>query len=241
VRADDALLAVKRLARRAGVELRRFNAANVLDAQRVALMQRHAIELAVDGGANTGQWASLVRSCGYRGSIVSFEPVPAAYAKLAARAARDPRWEARPVALDAVDGESEIHVAGNVASSSLLEMADEHVRAAPESAYVASERVAVRRLDGCELPPARELMLKLDVQGAELRALQGAEGILDRVRLIELELSLRELYVGGPLWPEVSAWVEERGYRLAGVEPGLVDLETAELLQVNGLFLRAHA
>lgn len=240
MRSDDALLAVKRLVRRAGLELRRFNAANVLDAQRAALIRHHGIDLVLDGGANVGQWASLVRSGGYRGSMVSFEPVAAAYARLAARTARDPRWEARQFALDATDGETLIHVAGNVASSSLLDMAEEHVRVAPESAYVATEPVFARRLDGCELPDAEELMLKLDVQGAELRALEGAEGVLPRIRLIEVELSLRELYNGAPLWPEVGAWLEERGYRLAGLEPSLVDFTTAETLQVNGIYLRAR-
>jgi FkbM family methyltransferase len=236
---DDALLAVKRIARRAGLELRRFNPANVLDAQRAALIKRHNIDLVIDGGAHTGQWASLVRWGGYRDNIVSFEPLSAAYNELAARTARDAAWEVRRAALDAVDGEAEINVAGNLESSSLLDMADKHLDAAPESAYVGSERVPVRRLDGCELPVAHDLMLKLDVQGAELRALEGAEGLFDRIRLIELELSVCELYVGAPLLPEVAAWLEERGYRLVGVEPGLVDLEIAELLQVNGIFLRS--
>lgn len=238
---DELLLMVKRVARRGGLELRRFNPANVLDAQRAALIRLHAIDLIVDGGANKGQWASLVRWGGYRDHIVSFEPLDDAYAELVARSARDPNWDVRRVALDDHDGEAELHVAGNSASSSLLDMADAHVRAAPASAYVGAEAVAVRRLDGCELPAAQCLMLKLDVQGAELRALEGASGLLDSICMIELELSLRELYVGGPLWPEVAAWLEERGYKLVGVEPGLVDDESAELLQANAIFLRDAA
>lgn len=234
---DDTLLTVKRLARRAGLELRRFNPANALDAQRAALIKGHGIDLVLDGGANTGQWGSLVRWGGYRDNIVSFEPLSAAYAELAARTARDPRWEVRRVALDAVDGETEINVADNSESSSLLEMADRHLQAAPESAYVGVETVPVRRLDGCELPVAHALMLKLDVQGAELRAMEGAEGLFERIRLIELELSVCELYVGAPLMPEVMAWLDERGFRLVGVEPGLVDGDSAELLQLNAIFL----
>jgi FkbM family methyltransferase len=235
---DETLLRVKQMARRAGLELRRFNPTNVLDAQRAALIRRHAIDLVVDGGANTGQWGSLVRWGGYRDHIVSFEPLPEAYTELVARTARDPGWEVRRMALGAEQGEAELNVAANSVSSSLLEMAAAHLRVAPDSGFVGTEPVAVCRLDSCELPSAQAIMVKLDLQGAELRALEGAEGILERVRLVELELSLCELYVGAPLWPEVSAWLQERAYRLVGIEPGLVDDETAEVLQANGIFLR---
>jgi FkbM family methyltransferase len=235
---DDALLAVKRLARRGGVELLRFNPTNALDAQRAALLARHGVDLVLDGGANTGQWAQLVRGGGYDGAIVSFEPLAEAYAALARASARDPRWDARRLALDDRDGEAAINVAGNSWSSSLLDMAEAHVRAAPESAYVGTEQVPVARLDGLTLPEARSIALKLDLQGAELRALAGAEGMLDRVKLVEAELSLRELYVGAPTWDDVAGWLVPRGYRLVGVAPTLVDDTSAELLQVNGIFLR---
>jgi FkbM family methyltransferase len=237
-RPDDLLLRVKGLGRRAGLELRRYNATNALDAMRTVQLARREVDLVLDGGANAGQWAAGVRVGGYIGPLVSFEPLRDAHARLVARAARDPRWEARRLALDDHDGEAELHVAGNSWSSSLLDMADRHLETAPESAYVATETVAVARLDGVVLPDAGRIALKLDVQGAELRALRGAEGLLDRVVLVELELSLRELYVGGPLWPEIQDWLGERGYRLAGVEQSLVDHASGELLQANALFAR---
>lgn len=233
------LLGVKGLARRGGLELLRYNPTNVLDAQRAALLTRHGVDLVLDGGANVGQWAAGVRAAGFGGALVSFEPLAEAHEALSRRASGDPRWEARRLALDDHDGEAIINVAANSWSSSLLEMTEAHVRAAPQSAYVGTERVPVARLDGLSLPPARAIALKLDVQGAELRALAGAERLLDRIVLLELELSLRELYAGAPSWEQVGGWLGPRGYRLVGVGPTLVDDASAELLQANGLFLRA--
>jgi hypothetical protein len=98
--------------------------------------------------------------------------------------------------------------------------------------------VPVARLDGIDLPVASRLLVKLDVQGAELRALTGAGGILEHVVLIELELSLRELYAGAPLWPEVAGWLQGRGFRMVGVAPSQVDPAGAELQQANGQISR---
>jgi hypothetical protein len=72
------------------------------------------------------------------------------------------------VALGAADGEIEIHVAGNSVSSSILDMLPSHERAAPGSAYVAREKVALTRLDGVAgtfLADARRVLLKI-VRGA---------------------------------------------------------------------------
>ena len=69
--------------------------------------------------------------------------------------------------------------------------------------------------------PAGEIaapaLLKLDVQGFELPALEGCEGVLDRFDWVYVECSFMELYAGQSLADEVIAWLRERGLRLAGV------------------------
>lgn len=57
----------------------------------------------------------------------------------------------------------------------------------------------------------------MDVQGFELPALAGCEGMLDRFAWIYVECWFMELYAGQPLADEVIAWLRERGLRLAGV------------------------
>ncbi|HEX7300688.1 MAG TPA: FkbM family methyltransferase [Solirubrobacteraceae bacterium] len=239
-RAERLLLAIKAAGRRAGVELLRFNPTNSLDAARARIVRDQAIDLVVDAGANCGQWATELRAGGYRGAIVSFEPLAAAHAALAAAAADDAAWTLHRLALGDRDGEAELHVAANQgASSSLLPMGEEHRRAAPEAGYVNRETVRIARLDALELPAATRLMLKLDVQGAERAALDGATATLPRVRVIECELSLVELYEGQALMRELVDRLAASGFELWGLRPAFADPVSARLLQADGLFVRA--
>jgi FkbM family methyltransferase len=236
---------VQRLLRRLGYELAPYPApppVDYADRRRERLLRSRAITLVLDVGANVGMFGTALRASGYAGRIVSFEPLSAPFAELSARSAGDPLWEARRLALGEAGGTTDINVAGNVASSSLLPMAARHLESAPESAYVGTERIETARLDHIWEELARgedRVWLKLDVQGYELHALRGAEGILDRLEVIQAEMSLQHLYDGDVTWRELLAWLEQRGFRLAGLEPGFEDPDSGELLQMDGIFVRA--
>jgi FkbM family methyltransferase len=241
-RAERALLAIKSAGRRAGIELLRFNPTNSLDAARPRILRDQRIDLVVDAGANRGQWASELRARGYRGAIASFEPLAAAYEALVAAAAGDDAWTVHRLALADRDGEAQLHVAANDgASSSLLAMGEEHRRAAPEAGYTADEVVPVSRLDAVVLPVATRLMLKLDVQGGERAALDGAAETLARVHVVECELSLVELYEGQALMGELLNRLAAAGFDLWGLRPAFADPDCGRLLQADGLFVRAQA
>lgn len=195
----------------------------------------------MDVGANDGLYAASLRDAGYHGRIISFEPQSAEYARLAARAADDPAWETRNVALSAAQGSAVLHLAGNSSSSSLLEMGDLHAATAPESRYVGEEVVPIARLDSAIPDTAlREERgyLKIDVQGSELDVLRGAGDLLDRIDAVEVELSLARLYEGAPLFPEVLAYLESQGFVLLWLEPVFSDPATGRLLQLDGVFAR---
>jgi FkbM family methyltransferase len=192
----------------------------------------------------SGRTPASTRAASARRRIVSFEPLSAAHAQLAAQAAKDPDWECRRLALGSEPGTAEINVAGNSWSSSLLEMGERHRRSAPESEYVDTEKVEVARLDDVwsELvADGDRAWLKLDVQGFELEALRGAEASLPQIAGIQAELSLVLLYEGAPLYRDVIDHLDERGFRLAGFEQGFEDLDTGETLQVDGVFVRSDA
>src|SRR5450830_427272 len=139
---------VKRLIRFFGFDLRRYNPASSESAQLMRMLSTHKVNLVLDVGANTGQFGHFLRDAGYRGRIVSFEPLLAAWEQLSEASRKDSRWKvASRAAIGSEDGEIEIHVAGNKESSSVLKMLDSHANAAPESRYVGNERVPLRRLD----------------------------------------------------------------------------------------------
>src|SRR4051812_18806557 len=128
--------------RQFGIDAHRFNPATSEDAALMASLARWHVNLVIDVGANVGQYGLRLRELGYRGRIVSFEPLSQAHEQLKRAARGDERWIiADRMAIGAENAETEIHVSGNSVSSSVLDMLDTHVTAAPGSAYVSSEKV----------------------------------------------------------------------------------------------------
>jgi FkbM family methyltransferase len=233
---------VKKLLRYFGFEAHRYTIQTSAGAQLAHLIKLSGINLVLDVGANIGQYASFIRAHGYRGEIVSFEPLSSAHTRLAAYACVDPQWRVAPrMALGDSEGEVTIHVARNSISSSVLEMLPEHEHAAPGSGFVNSEIVPGGRLDRVVIDyllASSVVLLKMDTQGYEDRVLAGAQGVLDRICAIQTELSLVPLYAGQPLFDEMRAKIESSGFVLAAIFPGYVDPATGRTLQVDGFFLR---
>jgi FkbM family methyltransferase len=196
------------------------------------------VELVIDVGANRGLYAEELREHGYRGRIVSFEPVAAAYAELAGRAAGDPLWEVRRLALAENEGSLTLGTTDNFASA--LPVADPLASLFPEAVPESEESVPAGRLDSqpLDLSGTGRTLLKLDVQGYELRVLSGAAGMLEAVGLVETELSVVPLYEGQPLFADMLRALQEAGFTLAALEPILRDWRTGEHLQFDGLFVR---
>ncbi|MCG6872228.1 MAG: FkbM family methyltransferase [Gammaproteobacteria bacterium] len=209
--------------------------------RRLKLMSHHGIDLLLDVGANAGQYGDNIRASGYAGRIVSFEPVALAFAALARRAAGDDKWRVENCALGDRPGRQPIHVAANSFSSSFLDMLPEHLNRAPDSAYQGAEEVDVRTLDAVfpgGFPEAARVFLKIDTQGFERKVLEGARSSLESITGVQLEMSLLPLYRGETLFPEMLAYMGERGFSLQLIEPGFSDRRTGRLLQLDGIFFR---
>lgn len=231
-----------RVARGFGLEIHRYVPLDSAGARRARILTERRVGVVLDVGASTGQYAKELRLWGYGGRIVSFEPVSKAFAQLQGDAEHDPNWECRRLALDEVEGPAEIHVSGNLQSSSLLPMKRRHLAVAPDSSYVAVESVTRSRLDSLfstVVADHEQPFLKLDVQGCELRVLNGAEKVLHRIVGIEAELSLTSLYEGQPLLREMLDFFASAGFILVALEPVLHDPESGHTLQVDGIFVRS--
>ena len=209
--------------------------------RRVALMKRRGINLVLDVGANKGQYGRLLRNLGFRGRIVSFEPLSDAFAELQRVTAIDPFWECHNIGLSDVEGTAAINVAANSYSSSFLPVSARSVQIEPGIAYIAHQEARLRRLDGMIEQIARPneaIYLKIDTQGYELNVLKGALKALSRVRLIQLETAFFEGYEGQPLIEDVIRFLRELGYRIVAIEPGWEDAKTAEMLETDLIFAR---
>jgi FkbM family methyltransferase len=241
-RMDALRTAARRQLGKLGYEIVGYNPINSIDRRRRLLLEAHGITMVLDVGANKGQYGRAIRRAGYTGSLVSFEPLPDAFVKLCSRA--DARWTCERMALGEEDGQTEIHVSENSASSSLLPILQSHVDAEPQSAYIASVRVPLRRLDSVApkfLRPIDHVWLKLDVQGYELPVLRGSPNTLLQTKVIESELSLVPLYDNQVLYREMIDYLDSLGFTLVGLDRGFTDTRTGHVLQVDGIFARLTA
>jgi FkbM family methyltransferase len=233
---------IRRLINRAGFDLHRLSPQSSPDAQLFAALNSVQVDLVLDVGANVGQFAVRLRSVGYAGRLVSFEPLEEEWQALCRAAAGDALWQVHPRgAVGDYDGATQINVAGNSVSSSLLPMLEAHSTAARESSYVGAQQVQIFRLDsvaGPYLQGAARPFLKIDAQGYEWQILDGAAATLPRMQGLLCELSLVSLYEGQRLWLEMIERLAGAGFTLWSIQDGFVDPRDGRTLQVNAIFLR---
>lgn len=226
---------IRRVSRRFGYEI-------VPSAVGLGYLQRSLlpqIDVVIDVGANVGQYAERLWDMGFAGQIISFEPGFEAFRDLKVRSDRfGTRWQSRRVALSDAPGTATLQVSGNSVSSSLLEVAEEHLRAAPDSRIVARESVEVSTLDRQLAGVGGVYWLKLDVQGLELQVLHGADAVLERTAVVQAEISFAELYSGQADWLTVCHYLQNRGYVMRYLEPGYEDPQSGYMLQADVLFVR---
>jgi FkbM family methyltransferase len=202
----------------------------------------HKVTVVFDIGANVGQFARELRLAGFAERIVSFEPLSNAHARLLKAAKGDANWTVAPqMAIGSSDTHVDINIAGDSVSSSVLGMLDAHLEAAPDSVYVGTERVRMRRLDTI----AREYLrdgdvpfVKVDVQGCEAQVLEGAREFVRRVIGLHLELALVPCYGEQHGFGQVASALGNAGFSLWLLSAGTVDERTGRQLQVDAVFFR---
>ena len=233
---------LKRLIHSAGFDFHRLTAASNPAFQLLKGLNRFGVDVVFDIGANIGQFASQLRSVGYTGSIISFEPLTAAHRQLSEAATHDAKWHVhKRGAIGDHDGEIDINIAGNSVSSSLLPMMESHFAAAAGSAYVGVERVPMYQLDSVApeyLTEFRRPFVKIDTQGFEEQVLDGARDILPRTHGVLCELSLVRLYEGQRLWIDIIRRLEGEGFTVWSIQKGFTDSRDGRTLQVDGVFFR---
>jgi FkbM family methyltransferase len=225
--------------RRFGRDLVVYNHMHHPMARRAKLLKTYDINLVVDIGANTGQYARSLRELGYKGDIVSFEPLSAAFAKLKQWAEQDGRAVAINSAIGDSDGEVEFNVAANSTSSSVLDMLPSHSEAAPHSKIKDKEKVAIARLDSVfdnYCPSQNKTLLKIDTQGFEMSVLSGAEISLGKVQALQIEMSFVPLYKGQALFHDIYAYLINKGFQMVDIDPMFIHPNTGEALQADGFF-----
>lgn len=206
---------VKRVLERAGYDIvapwRRNNWSR---SQRLReLFDRFDIDCVIDVGANRGQYRDFLRlEMGFKGRIVSFEPLAGLASKLAERANTDPLWTVHACAL----GREAAEIQMNVMKWSPFSSIHAPKLDAPfsdQNTVVATQPVSVRRLDSFDIDG--NLYFKLDTQGYDVEAFSGATALLPHVRAMQSEVSLIPIYEGAPGWEEALAVYRSSGFAIS--------------------------
>jgi len=128
----------------------------------------------IDIGAHKGDVLRQMVRCAPRGRHMAFEPIPQMYDKLVTEF---PMVEIRPTALSDVPGTSSFaHVVSRPAYSGLLQRLPEGTE------EVETITVDVEVLDDVVPPGYSPTLIKIDVEGAEYKALKGAQRLLKASR-----------------------------------------------------------
>ena len=177
------------------------------------------IDTVVDIGANRGQFALCCRRLFPAAQIFSFEPLQAPAATFRRVFERDARTHLFQSAVGVAAGTAAMHVSRWDVSSSLLPIGQAQHDNFPLTEESRQEMVAVTPLSTClqadSIGP--RALLKLDVQGFELSALQGCGPLLERFKYVYVEASFIELYVGQALATQVIEFLLSRGFSLVCV------------------------
>jgi FkbM family methyltransferase len=232
------VLHMRSMARRA---LRRLGLEKIHHPSFVDLMIHEGIRNVLDVGANCGHYGTELRERGYSGRIASFEPIGSVFAELERRSRADPLWDVYNLGVGDAEGHLDLSVSSAPVFSSFKAPSDY-----TEGKFVGArqeriERVPVVRLDNflAEHPDyLADCFLKIDTQGFEKEVLTGAGSILSRFRCIQLELPLRQLYVGQETMMPMMQWMADRGFQVAMAKENGFDWDTVRLLELDVVFVR---
>lgn len=186
-------------------------------ARTMDLIRALDINIVLDVGANRGFWSRHLRQSGYRGHIVSFEPIAANAAIIEARRKGDPQWQAMGCALGAEDRQADFNVVLSGPGDETVLSSFLPIRTGRARTRI--EKVTVKRLDGFlpmlrDLAPDPRIFLKMDTQGYDAQVMAGAGAVIDHVRLLQSEVAVAPLYEGMMPYTEALAGYEAMGFRL---------------------------
>lgn len=196
----------------------------------------------LDIGANEGQFADKLHSLFPEAMIYSFEPIPETFTLLQNNFANVSQVKPFNLALGDVAGEIIFYKNESTASSSFLEMTNQHtdnfyfaVKTEPITVKVDTLENAMKGID-LALP----LLIKIDVQGFEEKVINGGIEIIKNADLVFCEVSFVELYKGQSLFDKTFQTFKDMGFVYVGSIEQLRSPETNHILQADAIFVKAH-
>jgi FkbM family methyltransferase len=172
--------------------------------------------LVLDIGANVGSWTAALLRVAPTARVIAIEPHPEPRAILANRFANDPRVRIEPRPLSREAGPVLLRITGHSANASLLQPCAEMQEAyGRPSEWQVKDTLELTAATVDEITAGDSVtLLKIDVQGAELDVLAGAELTLRHTAAVLVEVLFTAHYEGGAEFADVHATMRENGFGL---------------------------
>lgn len=189
-------------------------------------LNQFSIDCVLDVGANEGQYATMLRHrAGYKGLIVSFEPILEIANTLAEKARADKNWVVIPRALDEISRTAVLNVMNSSVFTSL------NAPAFDQPDIFSKENKVIRRVELETSTLQREMeelssrydfqrpFLKLDTQGHDLAVAKGSGTLLKKFVGIQTELSIVPIYENSEGFVSTINWFNASGFSLSAFVP----------------------
>jgi FkbM family methyltransferase len=245
------LTGARSLVHRAGIDITRWPHRpedGVIDWALDEVLRSRGVNCVIDVGGNRGQFARRLRTLGYTGRIVSFEPSPTTLPVISAAAARDPDWIVRPVALSSQPGKAELRLHEGPELDSLLDALPGVVDQMPLMAERGTATISLSTLEaefpgviaGIEEP---RVLLKSDTQGHDAEVLRGAgeQGLDEAVVAVLVELAAQPIYAEQVTMTTVMDLIMADGFNAVAFEPLFESSDGLRMVELDALFLRPAA
>lgn len=185
-----------------------------------------SVDCVFDIGANAGQYATMLRKrVGYKGLIISCEPIPHLASRLRGLASHDKAWHVEEVAVTNRDGACEFNVMQSDQFSS-LGMPSHAEAPGFETANSVASRLVVRGETLCSLYQRMSQQygftspfLKMDTQGFDVAIVMAAGSCLGRFVGLQSELAVKKLYRESVDFRDAIRVYESHGFELTALVP----------------------
>lgn len=232
------------IARLFGYDIFRLKEQARIETHLAALLTHLNVNVVVDAGANVGQYAKGLRWLGYKGRIVSYEPLKSVHSQLVSTAQGDSEWKVRQLALGRKNEHTTIRMSPETSWSSMRKFSSYgSSRFVEQDRDAISEKIEVVRLDKdlaeliSDIPEPR-IFLKMDTQGFDNEVFAGASGLINNIVGLQSEVAFQHIYEGVPGYLEALAQYEAAGFAVTGLFPVKRDRKSLRMIEMDCVMRR---
>ncbi|MBN1817503.1 MAG: FkbM family methyltransferase [Sedimentisphaerales bacterium] len=181
------------------------------------LLSNRNVRTIVDAGASNGHLSERFLRLFPEAQVYGFEPNSMYQRTLQEYARRDRRFHPEFTALSDHVGAEKLYVTASPGNTSLLSPGNRLEQVSPKGHQIVEIRdIPVTTLDAWARQrgiQAVELM-KFDIQGGELKALQGGSELLKKTQAVYAEVWFNETYENNPLFGDIDGYLRQADFVL---------------------------